>query len=236
VTAPDLRTARSITWDVAFDHRFNRNWSIKTAFIDRRGSHELLVDRLDQFGASSIVLNSNGRSRYREAEIGVHFTTGEAADLNVAYVRSMARADLNAFTNYFDSILSPVVRPNEYAPARADAPHRMLARGRVMPTPRWLLVGVVDWRTGLPYSVVDEALDVVGRRNSHRFPNYLRVELGVEHRFQIFRFRPWIGVRVDNALDAFLPQDVQANIGSPNFGRFYNSEYRQFRIQVRFER
>jgi hypothetical protein len=29
---------------------------------------------------------------------------------------------------------------------------------------------------------------------------------------------------------------VQANLASPAFGTFYNSEYRQFRIQVRFER
>jgi hypothetical protein len=29
---------------------------------------------------------------------------------------------------------------------------------------------------------------------------------------------------------------VQANLESPAFGSFYNSEYRQFRIHVRFER
>ena len=47
---------------------------------------------------------------------------------------------------------------------------------------------------------------------------------------------PWLGLRVANALGAFLPTDVQANLGSPDFGSFYNSEYRQFRIHVRFER
>ena len=105
-----------------------------------------------------------------------------------------------------------------------------------MPTPTWLLVGVIDWRTGLPYSIVDEALDFVGPRNDRRFPTYIRTELGVEHRIKLLKFRPWIGVRVDNALNAWLPSDVQANISSPAFGTFYNSEYRQFRIQVRFER
>ena len=39
---------------------------------------------------------------------------------------------------------------------------------------------------------------------------------------------------IDNALGSFLPSDVQANISSPAFGTFYNSEYRQFRIQIRF--
>ncbi|MGC4081411.1 MAG: hypothetical protein QM736_04670 [Vicinamibacterales bacterium] len=100
----------------------------------------------------------------------------------------------------------------------------------------WLLVGTLDWRSGLPYSVVDAALDFVGARNDHRFPAYVRVDAGIEHRFTFGKYRPWNGVRVDNALSSFLPADVQANIASPAFGTFYNSEYRQARIQVRFER
>ena len=105
-----------------------------------------------------------------------------------------------------------------------------------MPTPTWLLLGVFDWRSGLPYSRVNEALDFVGPRNDARFPTYARLELGIEHRFKILNRRPWIGVRAYNALNAFLPTDVQANVASPAFGSFYNSEYRQFRLQVRFER
>ena len=112
----------------------------------------------------------------------------------------------------------------------------MLLRSRVLPTPTWLLVAVIDWRSGLPYLIVDAALDFVGPRQAFRFPQYVRTELGVEHRFTIKKFRPWIGVRVDNALQAWLPADVQANISSPAFGTFYNSQYRQVRIQVRFER
>ena len=68
------------------------------------------------------------------------------------------------------------------------------------------------------------ALDFVGPRNDRRFPTYVRVDLGVEHRFKFGKYRPWIGVRVDNALNSFLPADVQANITSPAFGTFYNSD------------
>ena len=45
---------------------------------------------------------------------------------------SQARADLNAFTNYFDAVLWPVIGQNAYAPAKADAPNRLLVRGRAM--------------------------------------------------------------------------------------------------------
>jgi hypothetical protein len=168
--------------------------------------------------------------------VGVNFTAGTLLDLKATYVRSSARADLNAFTMHYDSVVQPVFGENAYGPARTDVPHRLLARWRAMPTSSWLLVGLADWRAGLPYSVVDESLDFVGARNSERFPRYFRLDLGIDRRVRLFNVRPWIGVRIDNALNAFLPADVQANISSPAFRTFYNSELRQFRIQFRFSR
>jgi hypothetical protein len=236
VSDTKLHTSRSLTWDLAYDHRLSPMWALHVGSVDRRGSNELLVEPVVGPTASALRLGSNGRSAYREIEMGVHFTRGTLLDLNASYVRSHARADLNAFTTFFDAVLRPIVGVNQYARARADAPHRLLVRGRAMPTKSWLFVGALDWRTGLPYSVVNETLDFVGTRNDRRFPNYMRLELGIERRIRLFKFRPWVGVRADNALDAFLPNDVQANISSPAFGSLYNSEYRQFRIQFRFER
>jgi hypothetical protein len=83
---------------------------------------------------------------------------------------------------------------------------------------------------------VNETLDFVGPRNVLRFPNYCRLELGLERRIKILRFRPWVGVRVNNILNQLLPDEVQNNTGSPYFGGFYNSEARRIRASVRFER
>lgn len=232
----DLRTSRSLTWDLAYDHRLNRNWALHVGTIDRRGRRELLVEPFVNGAQGEFRLSSQGRSRYREAELGLHYTVGTRVDLNVSYVRAMARTSTNAFTNYYDSVLWPVIAENAYARARADVPHRMLLRSRALPTPTWLLVAIVDWRSGMPYSTVNETLDFVGPRQALRFPTYLRTELGLEHRFKIGKLQPWFGVRIDNALQAWLPSDVQANVSSPAYGTFYNSEYRQYRIQLRFER
>jgi hypothetical protein len=233
---PDLQTPRSSTWDIGYDHRINQRLSFHADVIGRTGRHELIVDPVRTPARGELWLSSSGRSSYRAAELGVHFTHGPALDINASYVRSVARGDLNALANYFDAVMWPVVGANEYARLTGDVPNRLLARGRAMPTPRLLLLGILDWRTGLPYSAVTEMLDFVGPRNSRRLPTYVRTELGVEYRFKIFSLRPWIGVRAYNALNAFLPTDVQANTSSPFFGNFYNSEYRQFRLQVRFER
>ena len=129
-----------------------------------------------------------------------------------------------------------MLRPDAYVTSTTDVPHRLFFRSHVLPRPDWLVVGVVDWHTGTPYSVVDSMLDFAGTPNAQRLPNYFRVDAGFEHRFHIARFRPWIGLRAYNLLDSFNPMDVQANLDSPNFGSFYNSPYRQLRLQVRFER
>ena len=236
VTAPDLRTARSATWDLAYNYRLNAQWSFHATMLDRRGTNELILDPWQQGESAELRLSSDGGSKYRDVEAGFQFSRAPGLDLNVSYSRSIARSDLNAFANFFDAMLWPLIQPNAYGPAPSDVPHRLLARGRIMPTGRWLFLGIADWRTGFPYSVVNDALDFVGPRNTLRFPNRLHLDLGVERRFRIGKFQPWIGIRAYNALDSFLPVDVQANLGSPAFGTFYNSEYRQLRLQVRFER
>ena len=83
---------------------------------------------------------------------------------------------------------------------------------------------------------MNETLDFVGPRNALRFPTYRRLDLGLERRIKILRFQPWVGVRLNNVLGTFLPDEVQNNTGSPVFGTFYNSEQRRIRFSVRFER
>ena len=97
--------------------------------------------------------------------------------------------------------MQPVIGNNAYAPGPADAPNRLFVRGSLTPTAGWLLLGTLDWRSGLPWSVVNEDLEFVGPRNDQRFPTYLRLNAGFEHRVRIARMQPWLGLRVSNALE-----------------------------------
>ncbi len=229
-----LRTARGTAWDVAYTQQLSPWWAVHASVLDRRGSHELVLDP-GANGSAALTLSSHGRSAYLREEVGLHLTRGTRMDVSASYVHASARENLNAFGAFYGSVRAPIVGADAYAPAAADAPRRVLVRGHAMPTARWMLVGAFDWRDGLPYSVVNEALDFVGARNDRRFPAYARTELGLDRRVWFGHVRPWIGVRAANAFGAFLPTDVQSNLGSPDFGRFYNSEYRQIRIHIRFE-
>jgi hypothetical protein len=236
VTAANLQTARSAAWDLAYDYRVNRVVSLHLSLLDRQGSHELIVNPVLTERGGEWLLSSTGRSSYRQEEVAIHVARGTRVDLSASYVHSSAHEDLNALVNFFDAVLEPVIGANAYAPAAADAPNRLFVRGRAMPTRRWLVLGTLDWRSGLPYSIVDEALEFVGPRNARRFPIYHRLDVGLERRVTIAKWQPWLGLRAVNALNSFLPADVQANIGSPAFGSFYNSAFQQFRIHLRFER
>jgi hypothetical protein len=226
----------SATWDVAFEHRFNKTWTAHVSYLDRRGSGELIVQPITANGTGEMLLDSLGRSVYRDVETGVKFTKREA-DVTLTYVWSQARSDLNSLTNFYDTIMWPIIGANAYAPSSTNVPHRLFGRGRYQPTDRWLITGVVDWRTGFPYSAVDASLEFMGPRNTlYQFPARFKADLGIERHFVSWKWKPWMGVRVYNAFKSFMPTDVQANLSSPNFGSFYNSELRQLRLEARFER
>ncbi len=236
LVAPDLQAARSATWDLAFDERLNRRVTVHLGVLSRQGREQLIVDPAADHERGAVVLSSQGQSGYLQEEADLHVSAGQRFDVNASYVHSTAREDLNALINFYDVVLNPIIGANAYAPSSSDAPHRLLVRGRMRPTNRWLLVGTLDWRTGLPYSVVDETLEFVGPRNMLRLPTYLRLDAGFDRRLSIARLHPWLGLRVANALNAFLPSDVQANLGSPAFGSLYNSVYREYRIHLLFEK
>ncbi len=236
VTAPGLEAASSTTWDVAIDDRVNRVMSIHAGVLDREGRHALIVEPVRSGQGGQYVMSSTGQSKYVQEEIEVQAGHGTRGNVNASFVHSSAHEDLNSLLTFVDDVLQPIVAANAYAPAMADAPNRFLLRGRVMVAPGWQVLGTVDWRSGLPYSVVNEDLEFVGPRNELRFPSYFRVDAGFDRRLSIKGIHPWMGIRVANALNSFLPSDVQANLDSPAFGSFYNSVYREYRIAVRFEK
>ena len=74
----------------------------------------------------------------------------------------------------------------------------------------------------------------MGARNSLRFPTRGVLDALVERMVRVGRFKPWVGVGFSNALNSFIPSDVQRDIASPGFGQFYNSPTRQIRITMHF--
>jgi outer membrane receptor for ferrienterochelin and colicin len=229
-----LETPRSRSWNIGYEHWLAGWVSLRANYLQRRGRHELVMDTLHDGAAGLIDLDSEGRSAYRDLEFGTRFRIGKTLDLDLTYTRSMSRADLNdAYGYYLNLTANPILRPNAYGPTDTDTPHRFVGRGRAQ-LGRWAFEGAGDIRSGAPWSAVDEQLDFVGARNSLRFPRRAALDVLIERMIPIGRSRPWVGLGFSNALNSFIPSDVQRNAASPSFGQYFNSPVRQVRITVHF--
>ena len=217
----DLKTPESIVQTVAWDQRFGRRVFIKSAYLHREGSHAYIVDPDPTRGA--LVLASSGASKYWELETTGRFLANEHRDISVSYVRSHSTRDLNDYDQFFGNFRNPIIRKNEDSLSPTDVPNRMIVRGTIGLGAKWVFSPLYEWRTGFPWSAVNEFQDFVGSRNhSGRLPTVSTLDftLAREWRFRKYHFTG--GVKIFNAFDAGNERDVQTNVTSPDYGKFFN--------------
>ncbi|MEZ5285135.1 MAG: TonB-dependent receptor [Vicinamibacterales bacterium] len=216
-----LRTPESIVQTVAWDQRFGRRFFFKVAYLRRNGSHAYVVD--PDASAGVLALSSTGKSKYWELETTGRFLSNEHRDVSVSYVRSRGLRDLNDYDQFFGNFRNPIVRPNEYSLSPTDVPHRLIVRGSLGLPGRWVFSPIYEWRTGFPWSAVDEFQDFVGERNrTGRLPRVSTLDFTIARPVRLLKYRFTAGIKVYNAFNSGSERDVQANVTSPNYGRFYN--------------
>ena len=240
-TAPgDLKNPYGLAWGVQLDHEATPRLLLRLGYEERHARRDFIVEPAPGAeGGGALLLLNDGRSRYREFQAVARLRAQERRNIFLAYVRSEARGDLNDYNSYFGNLRRPVIRPNEYGPLPFDVPHRLLFWGDfglpfdVVATP------VFDWRTGFPFSLLDEEQNYVGARGEGgRFPQFLTIDLqvmkGVKIPFRGKKYKGRLGLTVFNITDHRNPRDVQNNLASPQFGSFYNSPGISFRTKFEF--
>jgi hypothetical protein len=221
VPASDLRTPEAVAGNIEWNQRFGRRVLFKVNYLQRNGSHEYIVQP-DPI-AGEFKLQSAGRSRYRELELTARYLGGERRDLTVSYVRSRGTADLNNYDQFYGNIRNPIVRANENNLIPTDVPHRLIVRGTFGLPAKWEIAPVIEIRSGFPFSAVDEFQDFVGARNrAGRFPVVRTIDFSISRPWKVKKYRFHGGLKVYNLLGASVERDVQSNITSPDYGRFFN--------------
>jgi hypothetical protein len=155
-------------------------------------------------------------------------------------VRSRAQGALNDYNQFFGNFPYPLIRPNQYGPLPSDAPNRVLFWGIWGLPYKLQFVPILDIHTGFPYSNVDENWNYVGQRNeAGRFPTFASLDLKVQYPFDFklhgHRIQFLGGLKVIDVTNHYNPRDVQQYLGSPNYGVFYNSVGRLWRIDGDFD-
>jgi hypothetical protein len=220
-----LRSPESMVQTVAWDQRFGRKVFFKAAYVHREGTHAYIVNPDPVRGA--LVLSSSGESRYWEIETTGRYLANERRDLTVSYVHSHSTRELNAYDDFFGNFRNPIIRANENSLSPTDVPHRWIVRGSLGVFGKWTFSPLYEFRTGFPWSAVNEFQDFVGERNrAGRLPRVSTFDFSLTRPFRVKKQNITAGLRVLNAFGTGDERDVQANITAPDYGSFYNPIHR----------
>ncbi len=217
----DLKTPESIVQTAAWDQRFGRRFFFKGAYLHRNGSHGYIVDPDPASGV--LTLSSTGAQKYWEFETTGRFLASEYRDLTVSYVRSHSTRDLNDFDQFFGNFRNPIIRNNENSLSPTDVPNRMIVRGTIGLPGKWVFSPIYEWRSGFPWSAVNEFQDFVGERNrTGRLPSVSSLDFTLARPWRFRKYHFTAGIKIYNTFDSGDERDVQSNITSPDYGKFYN--------------
>ena len=223
---------RNLTWNIQLDQTINSWMSFRANLIGSRTSNIYIVNpELDYRGQNAIVLRSAGRATYRALELTARFALPQKNSLQVSYIRSRARGDLNDFNSYFGDFGEPVIRQNQFSNLPFDDPHRFIAWGTVALPHRISIAPIIEARSGFPFSVRDGEQNFVGVRNSNqtRFPAFFAIDMEIAKEFQVTKkYGLRLSLQILNLTNHFNPRNVGANTSDPAFRQFSSPYGRYF--------
>jgi hypothetical protein len=253
-----LRDPQAVNWSVAVERALP--WSLfgGVSFMGKRTTN--MFTFANQSGPSAVADNyllTNARTdRYRSEGVELRKLFKHGYTLYLSYLRSSAIT--NAALEYLPTpsefgpqngglyglpTQSPL-GPQQSGPQPWNAPNRWISWGWLpfdVPGIRWFqknwdFVYDFKWQSGLPYTAVNAAGQVVGAAGGYHFPAYVNFAPGLEWRFH-FHGQYW-GLRgaMENATDSLDPLVVNNNIASPQFGTFSNQLGRALTARIRLIR
>ncbi len=226
-------TPYNITWNAEVDRQVQSNVTLRFSYLSSLTRDLFLVGPQTLAGdGPALLMTNSGGSRYSEFETTAMVRAGKAANLNISYVHSSARGDLNSFTQEYVPFEQPVIRPDFIAALNSDVPNRLITWGQFKVPWKITASPVVDVHTGFPYSAIDALQNYVGQPDSLRMPIFASFDLKLSKDFRI-KFLPWVrnhtvrgSITIYNVTNHLNPRDVYNNITSPNFGHFAGPQHR----------
>lgn len=179
----------------------------------------------------TFLLQNNRRDRYRAVDISLRHSFRGSAEVFGDYTRSRARSN---------EVLDPTLGALFFAaqapgPLVWDAPNRVLSWGWT-PVRLWhlWLSYFLEYRTGFPFSVINQQQQLVGAPNRLHFPDYVSLNLGIEKRFRLASYLWAARLTVVNITDHSNPESVINNIAAPDFLTFAGGQHRALSGRLRF--
>ena len=244
VTGSNLKFPRYVQWSAGAEHDFGHNISGTAEWMLKRGGDGFVYAPVAGEGPIDIqpaglaygfggtyALTNERHDDYDEVAFVARQTFGDQYGWMASYTRS--RAVSNAVLDI--NVDQPLQVTNNFGRMPWDAPNRFLG-WTYLPTPwkNWAIAALVDYRTGFPFAVTNDAGVVVGAVDSHRYPSNFDLNFSVERRFTFRGYRLALRVGVDNLTDHRNPTAVNSVVGAPQFLQFFGDEGRHFVLRIRW--
>jgi hypothetical protein len=110
---------------------------------------------------------------------------------------------------------------------------------RLLPEPLQFLLRDTDiaylweYRTGFPFSVIDESGMLVGHPNARRLPDYFNLNLSLERRFRVAHYLWAWRFGYNNVTNNSNPNVVNNVIGTRQFLTYGRGQVRAFSVRLR---
>jgi hypothetical protein len=239
VDRASLQAPFSLNWSLGWEQKLPATIYFATNFIRRHGrrawAYSLSASGEGE-GARELTyqLESSQTQSYSYLEFTARRMFREKYYTVFSYARSGAQT--SAVIDF--SLENPTFSRQASGPQGWDTPNRFIAWGLLpIPVPhirKWTAAYFLEWRTGFPYSVVNQELRIVGAPNSYRFPDYFSLNLQFERRFRLLHYEWAFRIGFNNITGHENPTAVNNNIDSPNYGQFLGSAGAAFVGRIRF--
>lgn len=235
-------------WSLGVDHQFP--WRIRASFSlhrKRGGDGLAYVNTLPApipaspeiaaaYHAENVeqifTLTSARHDQYDAAQVIVHQDIAGRYEWMASYTRSRAHSNEVLDPSLEQTLL---IGPDNAGPLPWDAPNRFLSWG-YLPTfwKNWALAYLFEERTGFPFSIQHDTGQLQGAPDMYRYPDYFNLNLHLEWRVHLRKYRFAIRGGINNVTNHKNPTVVNNTIESPNYLTFYGSEGRHFVARLRW--
>ncbi|MBO0720015.1 MAG: TonB-dependent receptor [Blastocatellia bacterium] len=234
VNEDQLRAPRFINWSLGVEDKLPASVYMRLDFLGRRGRSGLaFLNTGPELGGQPTgfyQLGSFRRDRYDAVQITLRRKIKQNYMVFMSYTRSNARS--NATFEY--DIDNPIFSQQAGGPLSWDTPNRFISWGWLPFFKGFDLSYTVDWRDGFPFSVVDGNQQLIGPPNYMRFPDYFSVNLHAEKRFHLIGKYWAVRGGFNNLTNRPNPSEVDNNMDSPTFLRYFGPQKRAFVGRIRF--
>jgi len=229
---------RGVTWNAQVEHRFAKLLRIRGVYTDNR-SVGLIILEPDLLGITNeIVLNGDGKSRFRQAELTARLAREDGQQLVFTYTRSRAEGNQNGFDTFVGNFAKPLIQQNEYSNLAGDLPNRFLVWGNVnIPFKQFRLSPIVEYRNGFPWVALDAHQTYVGipNRDETRFPRFFSADARLSRDFKLTpKYTVRLSVTGYNLTNHFNALAIHSNVADPQYGVYFGNYHRRYRFDFDF--